>query len=295
MAQKENQKHIVRWYSDGQLVRMSRVSNGARVRQYYPVASDRSFYCWEAEENPGHAFDFRTPIHKDLCLIAVYGQASVAGEGRYAVGVGQGSLFASRWQEIDALRMKKTGEDTYEIVLMLYRGDVLQFKREGTWQGQVGIAGLLPKGERESFCFFGRAVHGDIVVQQSGEYAFVWHDAKQGTVSVKRLADAPACTAYPHWCIVGDMNAWCADDAQSLQVKGKSYTAVVEIEDRHTDPRDGLCRFMLHNPATGQYCGALDGGHLTLAAGTYRITAELPLGSVQIDPIRAEQEDENVI
>lgn len=31
MAQKETQKHIVRWYSDGQLVRMSRIAAGKRA------------------------------------------------------------------------------------------------------------------------------------------------------------------------------------------------------------------------------------------------------------------------
>lgn len=47
----------------------------------------------------------------------------------------------------------------------------------------------------------------------------------------------------------------------------------------------------LHNPETGQYRGAADGGHLTCPAGRYRITAGLPLGSLDIQP----QEEGHVI
>lgn len=295
MAQKELQKHTVRWYSEGQLVRICRVADGAHLSKYYPTASERAFYCWEKQDEPGRAFDFRTPVHTDLCLAAVYGEAEAPGEGRFAVGAGQGSLLASHWQEVEPLRMKKTDEDTYRITLMLYRGDVLQFKRQGSWRGQIGIAGLVPDGERESFCFFGTPAHGDITVLQSGEYAFVWHDRESPSVTVKRLADAPACSRYPDWRVVGYMNGWSADGAQRLSQNGEAYTAYLEISEHDVDVRDGLCHFMLHNPVTGQYCGAPDGGHLTAAAGKYRLNAELPLGHVTVQPLDPEQEEENVI
>lgn len=290
MGQGKLQKHTIRWYSDGQPVWVSKVVDGACARQYYPGSSEKAFCCWEKQGEEGRAFDFRTPIHADLVLCAVYSEPAPGGEGRFAVGVGTGSLFVSRWKQTEALRMHKTEQNTYKITLTLYRGDVLQFKREDTWHGQAGIGSLVPRGERESFCFFGTPQHGDIVVQQDGEYEFEWNEQEQ-SVRAERTGDVPPCAAYPDWYIVGDMNAWRAEGAQKLQSEDGVYSAILEISQKDLAVHGDVCHFMLHNPETGQYRGASDGGHLTCPAGRYRITAGLPLGSLDIQP----QEEGHVI
>ena len=288
MRQHKVQKHTVQWYSEGQLVWVCKVADGACVRPYYPVASDRSFCCWELQGEGGKAFDFRTPVCSDLSLIAVYSEQQPSPEGCFAVGAGAGSLLVSHWQEHEALRMQQTDENTYRITLVLYRGDTLQFKHAGTWRGQMGIAGLVPDGERESFCFFGTPEHGDIIAQQSGEYTFTWQLGEQPCVTVKRIGEAPECPSYPDWCIVGDMNAWRAEGAQALILDRDVYTAILNIDQKAFGTEQAQCHFMLHNPITGQYRGAPDGGHLILPCGTYRITAGLPLGNLSIDPIDPE-------
>lgn len=295
MGQSKLQKHTVRWYSDGRPVWVSKVADGAYARQYYPESAEKSFCCWEKQGEEGRAFDFRTPIHSDLVLCAVYSVPEPGGEGRFAVGAGTGSLFVSRWQETEALRMQRIAQDTYRITLTLYRGDTLQFKREGTWRGQVGIGGLVPQGERESFCFFGTAQHGDIVVMQDGEYAFEWCEGGQSLVTVERTGDVPACAAYTDWRIVGDMNGWSVPAAQRLQGEDGVYSAILEISQKDLSVHGDVCHFMLHNPETGQYRGATDGGHLTCPAGRYRITAGLPLGRLEVQPIDQQQEDGHVI
>ena len=287
MGQSRAKKHTVQWFSEGKPVWMCKVADGMCVRQYYPGASERSFCCWEEQGKPGQAFDFRTPVHSDLVLVAVYSEPQEEPGGCFAVGAGAGSLFVSRWQETDALRMHQTDKDTYTITLILYRGDALQFKRGGTWRGQMGITGLVPDSERESFCFFGTAQHGDIIVQQSGEYTFEWHCTETPCVYVKRIGEAPVCPPYHEWCIVGDMNAWNAEHAQMLQKQNDAYTAILEITEPVPGRKDGLCHFMLYNAVTGQYRGASDGGHLIASCGTYRITVGLPLGSLQIEPIHS--------
>ena len=291
MGQSKVQRHTVQWYSEGQLVWVCKVADGACVQPYYPTSSERSFCCWEKQGEEGKAFDFRTPVCSDLSLFAVYSEQQTSMEGCFAVGAGAGSLLVSHWQEHESLRMQQTDADTYRIALVLYRGDTLQFKQAGTWRGQMGIAGLVPDGERESFCFFGTAEHGDIIVQQSGEYVFEWHRGEQPCVKVKRVGDAPEGLCYPDWYIVGDMNAWHAEQAYLLTADGDVYTAILEIDPKVFGATQAQCHFMLHNPITGQYRGAPDGGHLSVPCGTYRITARLPLGNLSIEPIDPEQEE----